>query len=125
MTTRVFIECVAYGQAGARYQVTTETGRVLVAGSRVPAFDAARALLAEGVTGRLEVWRPGGSHPAMILDIERAAGLTVAESERHGPRIARWAASTYNTEREGDGEPDADCRRDGPRRAYASARAAI
>jgi hypothetical protein len=90
MTTRIFIECTGYGQAGARYRVMTETGRVLIASSRVPAFDAARALLAEGVTGRLEVWRPQGTHPAMVLGIQRGAELTVLEGERQGPRFGAW-----------------------------------
>jgi hypothetical protein len=105
MVTRVFIELTSYGQAGARYRVTTEAGRVLVASSRTPALDAARALLAEGVTGRLQVWRPSGTSPAMNVDIERAATLTVLEGDRQGPRFGAWKPSTYNFEAEA-GTPD-------------------
>ena len=35
----------------------------LVEGGRNPIFDACRALLARGITGRLEVWRPARQTP--------------------------------------------------------------
>jgi hypothetical protein len=90
MTRRVFMECTGYMQSGARYRVTDEEGRELVASTRVPEFDAARALLAKGVTGRLEVWRASATYPAVVLDIERAAGLTVSETDRDGLQIVKW-----------------------------------
>jgi hypothetical protein len=93
MTRRVFIACIRYGHSGARYRVTDEGGRVLVASSRDPEFDAARVLLAEGVTGRLEIWRASATCAAMYLDIEKAAGLMVEESATVSPpRIRGWKA---------------------------------
>jgi|RhiMetdeSRZDD1v2_1073273.scaffolds.fasta_scaffold358681_2 hypothetical protein len=90
MMRRVFIACTGYTEAGARYRVTDEDGRVLVARSRAPEFDAARALLAQGVTGRLETWWVSATYPAMVLDIEKAAGLTVEESATVSPVIRKW-----------------------------------
>jgi hypothetical protein len=90
MTRRVLIACIGYGHSGARYRVTDEGGRMLVASSRDPEFDAARVLLAEGVTGRLEVWRATGTEAAMYLDIEKAAELMVEESATASPRIRSW-----------------------------------
>jgi hypothetical protein len=90
MTRRVFIECIGYGPTGARYRVTDENGRVLVSASRVPEYDAARVLVAEGVTGRLEVWRATATSPAMILDIEWAARMTVEENTTTSPTLRKW-----------------------------------
>ena len=105
MTRRVFIECTGYGPAGARYQVADEEGRVLLTGSRTPAFDAARALLAAGATGRLEIWRASATYPAMVVDIERGAGLTVEESATVSPTIRKWQA------RDEPGLPERDAER--------------
>jgi hypothetical protein len=97
MTRRVFISCTRYAQTGARYRVTDEDGRVLVASSRVPEFDAARALLAKGVTGRLEIWWASAAFPAMRLDIETAAGLTVVETDAGGLKMIKWKPGAYNS----------------------------
>jgi hypothetical protein len=43
-----------------------------------------------GVRGRLQTWRRGKQYWDIQLDIERGAGLTVEENERHGPKIVRW-----------------------------------
>jgi hypothetical protein len=43
---------------GQRYWVTC-AGETLAEGRRNPIFYACRALLARGITDRLEVWRPG------------------------------------------------------------------
>jgi hypothetical protein len=85
----IVIEPTGLGDRGHRYRVT-HAGTVLIDGSRNPEFDACRALLARGLRGRLEVWRKGAAFPAMVLDIEAAARLTVAETEREGPRFAPW-----------------------------------
>jgi hypothetical protein len=89
MTTRIDIEANGLGARGQRYRVTY-AGAVLIDGSRNPEFDACRALQAKGITGKLEVWRAGAAYPAMLLDIEAGAGLTVAETDREGPRLVRW-----------------------------------
>ena len=91
MTRRIFIQRTSIAKTGPRYQATDETGRVLVANSRAPEFDAARVLLAEGVRGRLEVWRATATFASMILDIEHAAKFTVRETDRLGPVFVAWA----------------------------------
>jgi hypothetical protein len=91
----VFIACIGYGHSGARYRVTDEGGRELVASSRDPEFDAARVLFSEGVTGRLKIWRASATYAAMYLDIEKAAELTVEETDTEGPRIVKWRPSSY------------------------------
>jgi len=48
-------------------------------------------LLARGIVGRLEVWRFGKSHPdVLVADIAKATEWAVEESDRWGPRFARW-----------------------------------
>ncbi len=86
---RITIEPVSRGARGERYRVSYD-GAVLIESSRDPEFDACRALLARGTSGKLEVWWKGASYPSMILDIEGAAKLTVAESDKEGPRLVRW-----------------------------------
>ncbi len=83
--TRITIMPVARG----RYRASVGN-YVLVNSSREPEFDAARRLVALGVKGNAETWRPGATAPAMRFDIELAAGVTVEESERRGPRFRRW-----------------------------------
>lgn len=86
---RITIEPLGIGDHGQRYSVH-HGDIVLVQSTRDPEFDACRALLAKGLTGRLEIWRHGTTFPAMRLDIAMGAGLTVEESDRIGPRFARW-----------------------------------
>ena len=86
---RIVIEPVSLGQRGQLYLVRHD-GTVLVAGSRNPEFDACRLLLAKGISGKVEVWHERAVFPAMRLDIEKNARLTVEESDRVGPRFARW-----------------------------------
>jgi hypothetical protein len=86
---RIIIEPASLGERGHRYRVTYD-GRTLIESSRVPALDACRALLALGITGKLEVWRSGKAWPDMQLEIERGALLTVEESDRQAPRFVRW-----------------------------------
>jgi hypothetical protein len=86
---RIEIEAVGLRERGLRYRVMY-AGAVLIKSTRNPEFDACRALLALGITGRLEVWRPGKAHHDLQLDIAKGAGLTVRETEEEGPYIARW-----------------------------------
>jgi hypothetical protein len=74
---------------GQRYRVSW-AGKTLIESTRNPEHDACRALLARGITGRLEVWRAGTTFPASSIDIERGAGWTISETEEHGPRLVRW-----------------------------------
>jgi hypothetical protein len=86
---RIIIEPISLGERGQLYRVT-HNGAVLIERSRSPELDACRALLARGISGKLQVWRPGKTAHDMQLDIERAAGWTVLENEREGPRLVRW-----------------------------------
>jgi hypothetical protein len=83
------IEPATLGVRGQRYRVTY-LGEVLIEGTRNPEFDACRALLAHGITGTLEVWRPGGVAADMRLNIERGAKLTISETDDRGLRPVRW-----------------------------------
>jgi hypothetical protein len=61
------------GERGQYYRVYFE-GAVLIEDTWNPEFEACRALVARGITGRLETWRAGKSHPGMIVpDIEEGA----------------------------------------------------
>jgi hypothetical protein len=71
-----------------------DLGSVLVESSRNPEFDACRALVALGITGKLEVRRPGRVSADMHLDIERGAGLTIRETDDRGLRLVLWKPFT-------------------------------
>ena len=68
----------AGGNAGYVYSVIYD-GKLLVA-ARDPECDAARALLAKGITGKLTLLDGKTGIPRIITNIERAAKLTVEES---------------------------------------------
>lgn len=90
MVTKVFMRPVwVGGSTGYRYDIEHE-GEVVVRGSRVPLCDAARWCQGVGKNGLLEVWRYGGSGPAMKGEIQRYAGLTVRETKTIGPRFEKW-----------------------------------
>ena len=54
-----------------------------------PCLDVCRELLAQGITGRAELWEDGKLHPLMVFDIERAAGLTVTVNSCGTPVFKR------------------------------------
>jgi hypothetical protein len=89
MPHSIEIEPTTLGDRGQRYRVTY-LGRVLVESTRNPEFDACRALLAQGITGRLLVRRAGRVCADLALDIERGARLTIRETDAAGPRLVRW-----------------------------------
>ena len=77
------------GKRGQYYRVYFRDG-VLIEHTSNPEFEACRALVARGVTGRLEVWRAGAPCPAMVVpDIERAATRTVKRTRKSGPDLPR------------------------------------
>ena len=88
-STRVELEPIGLTEHGRRYRVTY-AGETLVEGRRNPIFDACRALLARGITGRLEVWRWGKASADMQLDIERGAGLAICETATVSLRVVPW-----------------------------------
>lgn len=80
---------------GGRYDVHLDTGELLLGKSDEPIFEACRQLAARGVTGRLEVWRSGKRHADVIVrDIVRAAGWTIEETAKIGPRLRRHRPMT-------------------------------
>jgi hypothetical protein len=88
-STRVELEPIGLTENGRRYRVTY-AGETLVEGRRNPIFDACRALLARGITGRLEVWRWGKTSADMQLDIERGASLAIKETATESLHIVPW-----------------------------------
>ena len=78
----ITIEPVSQGERGQRYRATY-AGAVLVDSSRNPEFDACRALLARGITGKLETWWRGRLLPR---DDPRHRGSCKANRrrKRHG-----------------------------------------
>jgi hypothetical protein len=86
-STRVELEpVVGLSEQGQRFRVM-HASDTLVEGRRNQIFDACRALLARGITGRLEVWRPGKTSVALQLDIERGACLAIKETATESLRI--------------------------------------
>lgn len=89
MTTRITIEAIDATPHNGRYRVHHD-GSVLIASAREPLFETCRALAAQGVVGRVEMWRVGGAQWDMASDIETGALLTVSEGPMAGPRFALW-----------------------------------
>ena len=84
---RVYIEPLSLGHRGQYYSVSFE-GRTLIAKTLRPSSDACRALVQLGFSGPLEIWDRERSYPRLVFrDIHKAAGLTIAEGEHHGPRV--------------------------------------
>jgi hypothetical protein len=77
---RIWIEAIGLGGRGQRYRVTHQ-GATLIESTRNPEFDSARALLAQGIVGEVEVWRHGAISPAMRFNVENAAKLTIEEGD--------------------------------------------
>ncbi len=73
------------GRDGYRHSVLYD-GKLLVERSRDPECDAARALLAKGITGTLTLLDGKTGKPRTIIDIEKAAGLETVEGG-HGPKL--------------------------------------
>ena len=75
---------------GYRYAVLF-SGRLIVENSRDPEHDAARALVAMGVTGKLTLCDGKSGRPRTIIpDIEQAAGFSMSEESRDGFRLRRY-----------------------------------
>jgi hypothetical protein len=78
----------AGGRAGYLYSVIYD-GELLVSRSADPECDAARALLARGITGKLTLCDGKTGIPRTIVDIEKAAHLRASEESRDGLRFRR------------------------------------
>jgi hypothetical protein len=78
---------------------STDVTRIIIAvSSRSDPSSAGRGCRYDvylGVTGRLEVWRSGKRHADVIVrDIVRAAGWTIEETAKVGPRLRRHRPMT-------------------------------
>ena len=81
------------GRTGYYYSVLYD-GKLLVERSRDPETDAARALLAKGITGKLTLCDGKTGAPRTVINIERAAKLATKE----GPlRFEKIGASLPNS----------------------------
>jgi hypothetical protein len=76
------------GEAGYVYSVICE-GKLLVERSRDPECDVARALVVQGIIGKLSLCDGKTGKPRTIIDIERAAKLTVEEAAG-APRFRKY-----------------------------------
>jgi hypothetical protein len=67
-------------------------GKVLLASSRTPFFDAARAILSEGYpkTALLEMSRRGSSQVDFRGELGRASETSVLENSRAGPYFSKY-----------------------------------
>jgi hypothetical protein len=76
-------------------------GEVVVANHWEAVCEFARALLARGITGEVTLLDGTTHKPRLIVDIEKAAKLTVRETRREGPRFVKW--KPFNREVYADG----------------------
>lgn len=76
------------GRDGYRYSVLYD-GKLLVERSRDPETDAARALLAKGITGKLTMLDGKTGKPRTVINIEKAAGIITTEENRSGLRFRK------------------------------------
>ena len=74
------------GNGGYRYSVIFQ-GECIVSRSRDPEPDAARALLAKGITGRITLLNGKTGKPRSIINIEKAAKLCTVERSWDGLRF--------------------------------------
>jgi hypothetical protein len=92
----ITISVVGYPlESSPRYRVMY-WGEVLIARSRVPIFDACRALVARGLTGSVGLYR-NDRLDALVRDIAVGAQYTIEESAEVSMRLRRYVS--YERER--------------------------
>lgn len=89
MVTKVCIHPVRYGSRGLRWNAMLDE-ELICSGVIDPEHSAARALLARGITGAMEIWHAGKVYPSATWPIEATAGRRAFEGDKHGPRIGKW-----------------------------------
>ena len=93
----------AGGRSGYNYSVIYD-GKLLVDRSRDPECDAARALIAKGITGTLTLLDGKTGIPRTVIDIEKAAKLRTVEESVRGLRFKRFteggSSEGYSLEKE-------------------------
>jgi hypothetical protein len=65
-------------------------GKVIVADSADPETDLARALMAQGITGVVEMFDDRTGKPRSRVNIEAASKVTFREDRRRGPHRQPW-----------------------------------
>ncbi len=76
-----------YTQRGRLYCVLYD-GQPLIDGSYDPEFDACRALLRHGITGKLTTYRDGKA--SMVLDISKAAQAMTRDNRYGTPVFVKY-----------------------------------
>lgn len=113
---RVYAEQRGHGARGPRYRVRMNRpdGMVIVEATSEPLYAAARVLHSKGVTGKLQLWDSVRPFWRMQGDIERLAGLTVAE-DRNGISLRKYVERVTggDFEDEGDDMPENEIGRPG------------
>ena len=79
-------------------------GEPIVTGSRDPECDLARALLARGITGMVEVIDGKTGKPRSRVNVERAARMRTEEGP-HGPRFVKCRETVVERPPAGEAEP--------------------
>jgi hypothetical protein len=101
----------SYVSHGCRYDVYLEDGERLLSKVNEPVYRACRALASRGVSGRLEVWRPGAGHADMIVrNITKGAERTIEETAKVGPRLRKrrpMTADAFSSRRRNTTRSDA------------------
>jgi hypothetical protein len=69
--------------------------RTIVAGSRDPETDMARVLFARGIVGKITLIDAKTGEPRTVVDIEKAAKITIEDSRKRGLRVARFQPGTF------------------------------
>jgi hypothetical protein len=84
-------------------------GEIIVTNARDPETDLARALLARGIGGIVEIIDDRSGKPRSKVNVELAAQLRVSEEDRDGLRVRRYVenpdSSPYTAEGDGAGSP--------------------
>lgn len=75
--------------------------KILIPYTRSPEFDACRELLSQGITGKLFTRHKGSNIVSFVLDIRKAAELTILEGAKR-PRFAEWDENHYHLRQDGD-----------------------
>lgn len=124
---RIFIELRGYGAKGPRYRVRKNApdGIVIIESTTEPLYDAARFLLAKGITGKVEMWDRVRAFPRMGGDIERLATMTVSDGQ-HGIALRKYVELSVGGDLDGNapqgaqnkvGRPKSVMRASSPRRS--------
>jgi hypothetical protein len=87
--TRVEITVDGYGERGALCNVRL-AGELIVLRSVDPEHDAARVLMARGISGPFETIGADGRTRMRFASIEAAASVTMTEKDRDGLQLRRW-----------------------------------